>query len=192
MTTTDDAFPPTIALAGLGLHLREWTDDDLPVMVELFDNPQFEQWTPLTSPFDLQAAATYLSKAREERTGARRIQLAIATDGHQALGEIVLICAKETGPRTAELGYGIGPQHRRRRLATRAVQLMTGYAYDTLAMNRVILRIDPENTASEAVARTTGFHLTDDAPIIRKRANGRTAHLRTWAHRREGPAGTHQ
>ncbi|HEV7935610.1 MAG TPA: hypothetical protein VGP70_25255 [Actinomadura sp.] len=38
--STESGFPPAIRLSGLGLHLREWTDDDLPVMVELFDEPQ--------------------------------------------------------------------------------------------------------------------------------------------------------
>jgi hypothetical protein len=45
--STENGFPPAIRLSGLGLHLREWTDDDLPVMVELFDEPQVHRWTPL-------------------------------------------------------------------------------------------------------------------------------------------------
>jgi RimJ/RimL family protein N-acetyltransferase len=183
VTTTGETFPSTIRLAGLGLQLREWTDADLPVMAELFDDPQFDRWTPLASPFDLPAAQAYLSKAREQRSAGRVIQLVITTDGHDALGEILLVRREEDGPQVAELAYGIGAEHRRRRLAARAVQLMTGYAYDVLAMNRVILRIAPDNAASEAVARTTGFHLTDEDPIIRERATGRSVRLLTWAHR---------
>lgn len=183
VTTSGETFPSTIRLTGLGLHLREWTDDDLPVMVELFDEPQFDQWTPLASPFDLSAAQAYLSKAREERNADRRVQLAITTDGHAAMGEVLLIRRDEDGGQAAELGYGIGAKYRRQRLAARAVQLMTDYAYDILTIDRVILRIAPENTASEAVARTTGFHLTDEEPILRERANGGSVRLRTWAYR---------
>jgi hypothetical protein len=34
----------TIGLSGLGPHLREWTDADLPVMAELFDDPEVSRW----------------------------------------------------------------------------------------------------------------------------------------------------
>jgi RimJ/RimL family protein N-acetyltransferase len=182
VTTSEETFPSTIRLTGLGLHLREWTDDDLPVMVELFDDPQFDQWTPLASPFDLPVAQAYLSRAQEQRNAGRVVQLAVTTDGHAALGEVLLVRREEDGRQAAELAYGIGAKHRRQRLAARAVELMTRYARDTLAIDRVILRIAPENTASEAVARTTGFHLTDEEPIVRERPNGRSVRLRTWAY----------
>ena len=183
VTTSDETFPSTTRLTGLGLHLREWTDADLPVMVELFDDPQFSQWTPLASPFDLSAAQAYLSRAREQRKAGRVLQLAVTTDGHAAMGEVLLARGEEDGRHAAEIAYGIGAKHRRQRLAARAVELMTRYAHDTLAIDRVILRIAPENTASEAVARTTGFHLTDEEPIVRERLDGRSVRLRTWAYR---------
>jgi RimJ/RimL family protein N-acetyltransferase len=187
MTASDDSGnadsgPPAIQVSGLGLHLREWTDDDLSVMVELFDEPQLHRWTPLPSPFDLQAARAYLSKAREGSADGGRIQLAITTDGQHPRGEILLFRTGADG-RDAELGYGVGARHRRLRLAARAVELMTGYAYDTLAMSRVILRIDPANAASAAVARATGFELTGDDPVIRER-DGRRVSLLTWCHDR--------
>lgn len=183
LDSTDNGFPPAIRLSGLGLHLREWTDDDVPVMVELFDDPQVHRWTPLSSPFDLVAAQAYLSKAREARTAGQAIRLAITSDGQDAQGEILLFRTGEDG-HDAELGYSIGARHRRQRLAARAVELMTDYAYDVLAMRRVILRIDPENAASVAVAHATGFRLTEDEPVIRE-ADGRRVSLLTWCHHRE-------
>jgi RimJ/RimL family protein N-acetyltransferase len=119
MTTpapAEHSFPSRITLSGLGLHLREWTDEDLPVMVELFDEPQIARWTPLASPFDLSAAQAYLAKAREAHVAGRGIQLAITTDGRQARGEILLYRAGEDG-QDAELAYAIGARHRRQRLA---------------------------------------------------------------------------
>jgi RimJ/RimL family protein N-acetyltransferase len=183
VTTSEGTFPSIIRLTGSGLHLREWTDDDLPVMVELFDDPQFDRWTPLASPFDLPAAQAYLSRAREQRNAGRVVQLAVTTDGHAAVGEVLLVRREEDGRQAAELAYGIGAKYRRQRLAARAVELMTRYARNALAIDRVILRIAPENTASEAVARITGFYLTDDEPIVRERPNGRSVRLRTWAYR---------
>ncbi|WP_371781906.1 GNAT family N-acetyltransferase [Streptosporangium subroseum] len=72
--TADNApagLPADIRLTGLGLVLREWTDDDLPVMVELFDDARVNRWTPLRSPFDKEAARTYLAQARQRRADDR-------------------------------------------------------------------------------------------------------------------------
>ncbi|GAB2848236.1 hypothetical protein GCM10027176_59640 [Actinoallomurus bryophytorum] len=171
-------LPAHIRLSGLGLVLREWTADDLPVMVELFDDPQVGNRTPLRSPFDLTAAHVYLDKARQDRAAGRRLQLAITTDGDHPKGEILLARTGDHGG-DAELAYAIGPLHRRQRLATRAVRLITGYAYDVLAMSQVLLRIAEHNHASAAVARGAGFELTGADPITRGGS------LHAWRHREQ-------
>ncbi|MGJ6965299.1 GNAT family N-acetyltransferase [Streptosporangium sp. G11] len=68
---TKGRFPLDVQLPGLGIHLREWTDEDLPVMVALFDEPQVARWTPLRSPFDFDAAQEYLSQSRRARAADR-------------------------------------------------------------------------------------------------------------------------
>lgn len=180
-TSGHNAEPPAL-ITGLGLQLRPWTDADLPAMVELFDDPQFDRWTPLISPFNLEAARRYLAKRQEARDAGRLLQLAITTDGHTPLGEVLLIRKDENGIPTAELAYGIGAKHQGQGLASRGVRLMTAHAYDIFSVQQVILYIDPENTPSQRVARTTGFHLTAAEPVIRERVNGRRVSLNTWIH----------
>lgn len=183
--TPTASLPAAVSVTGLGLHLREWNHADVPVMVELFDEPQVDRWTPLHYPFDQAAACAYLENARARRDEGRSIQLAITTDGHIALGEILLSvtdCPDEraSGGRFAELAYAVGARHRGQHLASRAVRLMTDYVYHALALQRIVLRIDPDNTASTAVARAAGFRLTDAAPITR----GGSGPLLTWRYER--------
>ncbi|WP_405856234.1 GNAT family N-acetyltransferase [Streptomyces sp. NBC_01515] len=45
-------LPAQLRLTGEDLVLREWTENDLPAMTELFDDPEIAHWTPLASPFD--------------------------------------------------------------------------------------------------------------------------------------------
>lgn len=185
MTTADGGslrIPPHLELRGDGLHLREWTDDDLPAMTEIFDEPQVHRWTPLRSPFDLAAAREYLDRARDGRLEGGRFQLAITSDGRTPLGE-VLFYSSGGGPDEAEVAYAVGAAHRRRGLARRAVTLVTGYAHGSLGIRRVVLRIDPENVASIAVAQAAGFEPTDEPPVVRESEN-RTVSLRTWCHLR--------
>ncbi|GLY88351.1 GNAT family N-acetyltransferase [Actinoallomurus iriomotensis] len=179
------AFPDDITITGLGLILREWTDADVPVMTELFNDPDVDRFTPLHAPFDLVAAHAYLNTARRTRAEGHRLQLAITTDGRTPQGEILLFHARADNggliDATAELAYAIGPRHRHQRLAARAVQLITDYAYTTLHFATVVLRIAAANTASTAVARTTGFHLTEGPPLTIEGARGP---LLTWRHHR--------
>ncbi|WP_344858310.1 GNAT family N-acetyltransferase [Planomonospora alba] len=182
---TTTVFAPSISLSGQGIRLREWTDADLPAMAGLFEDPQIDRWTPIRSPFTAEDARAYLTRAREGRAAGTRIHLAVTDDGGDgaAQGEILLFRAGPHDP-DAELGYTIGAPYRRRGLAVRAVRLMTDYAYGTLGMSRVLLRIAPENGASAAVARAAGFDLTGDPPVHRDR-DGSPVALLTWCHRRE-------
>ncbi|MFF8024888.1 GNAT family N-acetyltransferase [Streptomyces sp. NPDC007896] len=173
-------FPPQVRLTGEGLVLREWTDDDLPTMAELFDDPDIAYWTPLASPFDAAAARAYLARARQERADGLRLRLAITAAGSPPLGEVLLI-RKSTDDPAVSLGYTVGAAHRGQRLASRALRVMTDYAHFTVGLPRVTLGIEAENGASIAVARAAGFHLTD-APPLTVVNKGRPLAMEAWAH----------
>jgi RimJ/RimL family protein N-acetyltransferase len=157
-------LPFPITLTGEGITLREWRPDDLDDLVELLDEADVARWTPIASPFDVEAGIAYLKRAHEGRTTGQRIQLAITTDGERPLGEVLLF-GHGTGFDEAELGYLVGAAHRGRGLASRALALLSGYARSELALGRLLLRIDPGNAASRAVARRCGFRPTAEPPI---------------------------
>ncbi|WP_446040145.1 GNAT family N-acetyltransferase [Streptomyces sp. SID1121] len=165
-----------LRLTADGLLLREWTSEDLAVMQKLFDDPDVAYRTPLESPFGQAAAQRYLHSTRQARRGNERIHLAITTDGHQALGEVLLNRA------TGSIGYIVGAAHRGQRLAVRALRAITEYAHTTGALPQVILEIEPDNHPSIAVARSAGFHPSNSAPET-VTDKGRTYELLTWEHR---------
>jgi RimJ/RimL family protein N-acetyltransferase len=171
-------LPFPITLTGEGITLREWRQDDLDDLVELLDEADVARWTPITSPFDVEAGVAYLKRAHQSRTSGQRIQLAITTDGGRPLGEALLF-GHDAGRSEAELGYVVGAAFRGRGLATRALGLLSGYAQSELGLVRLVLRIDPGNAASRAVARRCGFRLTAEPPIPQDGQNGRS-HLETW------------
>jgi RimJ/RimL family protein N-acetyltransferase len=57
----------------------------------------------------------------------------------------------------AEISYFLRASARGRGLATRAVRLVAGWAFDELAVERIELRVHPENDASRRVAERAGF-----------------------------------
>jgi RimJ/RimL family protein N-acetyltransferase len=176
--TTTGRLPFPITLTGQGVQLREWRSEDLDDLVELLDEPDIARWTPMPSPFDVAAGIAYLKRAHQGRTTGQRIQLAITVDGGRPLGEVLLF-GVDGGLREAELGYLVGAAHRRRGLASGSLSLLSGYARTTLRLNRLLLRIDPGNVASTAVARRCGFRLTGEPPIVQEGPYGPSS-LDTW------------
>ncbi|MGI5254256.1 GNAT family N-acetyltransferase [Actinacidiphila glaucinigra] len=162
-------IPTDIHIAGLGLVLREWHDHDLPAMVALFDDPEVDRFTPLRSPFDLDAASpTSPGRASAEPRAASNSPSPPTDNSLWARS-----CCSP--PTDAELAYAVGPRHRRRRLATRAVQLITTHARTYLGVRHILLRIPEQKTASAAVARAAVA-----PPTTREGARDLR---RTWQHR---------
>ncbi len=171
-------LPYPLTLTGDGITLREWRSEDLDELVEMLDEPDIARWTPMPSPFDVEAGIAYLKRAYQGRISGRRIQLAITTDGGRPLGEVLLF-GVDLGLKEAELGYLVGVRHRRRGVASGALSLLSTYARSTLNLSRLLLRIDPGNTASTAVARRCGYRLTGEPPILQEGPYGPTS-LDTW------------
>jgi RimJ/RimL family protein N-acetyltransferase len=166
-----------VVVPGDGVVLREWTQADLPALVELFDEAEIATWTPIESPFDAAAAERYLRRARARRAEGRALQLAVTSDGDAPLGEVLLFDPAGGG---AELGYAIGAAHRGRGLARAAVLALVDHAAASLGLSTFLLRIPPANAASQAVARACGFEPTG-APLVTRAAKGREVELETWS-----------
>lgn len=158
-------------LGGDGVVLREWEERDLPRMVELFDDDEVARWTPLPTPFTLAEARARLDRSRRRDP----LQLAITTDGDEPLGEVMLMS-------TGHLGYALGPRHRGKGLAARAVVLLRDHGHD-VGYDVVRLQISEHNEASNALARRTGFCRVPggDEVVVSK---GVAHRLETWEHRR--------
>jgi len=168
-----------LRLAGEGVHLREWSEEDLDALITVYDDPEIARWTPVASPFDAPAAHLYLAEAWAARAEGRKVQLAITTDGVLPRGEVLLF-RSNADARDVEIAYGVGAAHRGLGLASRAVRLLSAHAVRHTGARRVVLCIQEANTASAAVARAAGFTLTDDEPILRT-SRGREIALRTWS-----------
>jgi RimJ/RimL family protein N-acetyltransferase len=164
-----------VRLEGDGVVLRPWSERDVTQLVEIFDHAEMAYRLPVAAPFDLAAADAYLTTARHAQQAGHRIYLAITSGDDLARGEVMLNLAAGT------IGYAIGPAHRGRRLASRALRLMTGYAHRMVGLPTVYLEIEPDNAGSMAVARSGGYRPTDAEPVVVE-DKGRRYALHRWSH----------
>ena len=59
--------------------------------------------------------------------------------------------------RSGEIGYWVSEDRQGRGLATRACAAVLRHAFDDLALNRVVIRVDVDNVRSRAIPKRLGF-----------------------------------
>jgi RimJ/RimL family protein N-acetyltransferase len=120
------------------LHLGEAADDD----VEVPDLPAA----------DAGAVATFFETSRAEGEMLHLVIAHAVDDSY--LGEVTLVIGED---RVGELGCGLIPPARGRGLATEALRLLAGWAFDVLDLGRLQVFVAEENVAALCLAERAGF-----------------------------------
>ena len=139
------------------ITLRDWRDDDRDPLVEMANDSAIQKWTRVPAPYTRQDADHWFALTRTTRAAGHQVAFAvISADDGELLGSIDLR-VNPADPAIGELGYMVGPNARRRRVATRAVELLTAWAFEQLSLQRVEILVDPRNVPSLRVAESAGY-----------------------------------
>ena len=100
------------------------------------------------------------TEAFVRRTGAQveaddGFQQAIVCDGR--IGGVVGLLGVEPLSRSTSIGYWLAEAHQGRGIVTTAVGALVGYAFGTLGLNRVEIRVATENRRSREIPERLGF-----------------------------------
>ncbi|MFH8976104.1 GNAT family N-acetyltransferase [Streptomyces sp. NPDC017890] len=146
---------------GHGLHLRSWDaacDADVETWLRGHLDPEFRRWnTPLTLWTDLSGARESLraraGQAAEGRSASFRITDAESGTplGHIGFNEI------NQPLKLARVGYWVLPEARGRGVATRALLLVSRWAFTELGLHRLELGHADGHDASCRVAERGGY-----------------------------------
>lgn len=154
MPAIPDPEPP---LAGGRVALRPMRDDDAAWLARESRDPLVPRFT--TVPRDNTEArvrAFLLANGTQQARGEEIHLLAVDAATDAPLGPVGLHRVEWTH-RTAEVGYWTAAAARGRGLTTEAVGLMCAWALGPLGLQRIELRADVENAASQRVAEKLGF-----------------------------------
>jgi RimJ/RimL family protein N-acetyltransferase len=148
--------PPEPPLKDGELLLRPSREADAPAIQAVYSEPDIRKWMGWDdrTPDESEARANIdrAADAWEEGTWAVFRIVDAATD--EVIGGINLRLGEHD---IAEISYFLGASVRGRGLATRAVRLVAGWAFDELAIERIELRAHPDNGPSLRVAESSGF-----------------------------------
>ncbi|MFJ9570707.1 GNAT family N-acetyltransferase [Streptomyces bacillaris] len=149
-----------LALTADGLLLRPWREEDVPALLEAYDDPVMRQWVrlPVSTP---EEAARWLELQHEGWASGTRFSFAVTdvSRGGELVGNLALK-RPGPGPERAEVGYWTAAWARGRGVAPRALEALTAWAFAAFAeegLVRLELLHQVDNVASCKVAEKSGY-----------------------------------
>lgn len=148
---------PTTAPAHGSVVLRQFTDEDVHLALELGEDPYVPLIGSLPAFPTTRQALAWIERQRARVAEGTGLPFAIAdADTGTAVGSIGLWLRSLADGR-ASVGYTVSPQHRRRGVARDALTAVTTFAWTIPAVCRVEATIEPWNTGSIRAAEAAGY-----------------------------------
>jgi RimJ/RimL family protein N-acetyltransferase len=150
---------PVEGITDGSLRLRLRTDADTPAVIEACRDPEVIRWTRVPGGYDERAAEEWVSESNRQRERGEGLHLVIADASSEAFLGSIGIHDINRGEGRCNIGYFLAPWARGRGVMTGAVRLLSGWIFETLAVDRIEITIEPANAASRAVAERSGYQL---------------------------------
>lgn len=147
------------------VRLRMYAERDVPALVVACADPEIARWTLVPSPYTKDDAVKWIASTRTERErGAAFHFLAVDSQDDRLLGAVGVEIKRSGERRYGNAGYWVAADARGRGIATRAVRLLTDWAFVALDIEWMQLVIDPANQPSRRVAERAGYQLIERKP----------------------------
>ncbi|MEU0088427.1 GNAT family N-acetyltransferase [Streptomyces sp. NPDC006274] len=147
------------------LVIRPWCEQDVAALVEAHQDPAMRRWLTSTVETEADAAHWVRTEQRGWTEGSRYAFAVLETQpgvpGEHLAGNVVLKHVAPGKP-SAEVGYWTSARARGRGVARRALDVLTGWAFDTFGhegLERLELLHQVDNPASCRVAEKCGYAL---------------------------------
>lgn len=136
--------------------LRALRTEDWPLELALSRDDEARRWIPYPQDMDAKQAQERITTAEKRTAAGLGRRYAILSEDGRGVGT----CGISIGVDDPEISYALLRPERGHGAATEATRLLTDWAFGQ-AYPRVSLRTDEGNSASEAVARRSGFVPTE-------------------------------
>lgn len=147
----------TPTVLGERVTLREYSDDDAPLVLSVVHEPLIPLITTVPATDCTSDVMSYIERQRSRAAAGEGYQFVVVDNASGiAVGQIGLTFRDQRHER-ASVGYWIAPQYRGRRYAKEALQTITDWALHSLAVERLELYVEPWNEASWRTAESAGF-----------------------------------
>lgn len=148
---------PVEGLSDGVVRLRLMADRDVDAVVSAVRDPEIPRFTTVPHPYGANDARQWRRMSTTGiQAGTDLATLIVDARSDDLLGAVG-IHGLDPATGRCSAGYWVAAAARGRGVATRALRLICGFAFDELGAQRVELWIDPENAPSLGVADAAGF-----------------------------------
>lgn len=144
------------SLADGDIQLEPLTAEHAAAMDALARDDDVARFTRVPEPVPDGFGERWIERYRRGRDEGTNAAFAVVDAESGVLGFIGLV-KLDLETQEAEAGYIVASHARGRGVATRALRLLTSWAFEELPLERIELLIDVENPASEVVAQRCGY-----------------------------------
>jgi RimJ/RimL family protein N-acetyltransferase len=148
---------PEPPLADDAIRLQPLGEAQLPEFLELIEDPAVKRFTLVATEADEEFVRGWLRRYADGWDDGSRAGFWISSAGDAAFLGFAAIVHLDLAAREGEIGYMIAPAARGRGASARAIRLVTRWGFEELGLERLELRIDVTNLASERVAQRAGY-----------------------------------
>jgi [ribosomal protein S5]-alanine N-acetyltransferase len=138
------------------LLLRPWERRDVPAIAAACRDPEIPRWTVVPYNYTERHAIDFVTGTPGDLRAGRELALAIVDADDRVLGAMGMSKFDWTGM-TAEIGYWMAPESRRRGFGARATRMLAEWGIAALGLERIELLANPANEASQRLAERAGF-----------------------------------
>jgi RimJ/RimL family protein N-acetyltransferase len=178
--------PPEPPLADEKIRLAPMAQSHHAELLSVVGDPDIQRFTLLPTGADAAFVERWIGRYESGWHDGERAGFVARDIPEGTLLAFAAIVALDLDAREGEIGYLVVPAGRGRGVAGRAVRLLTEWGFDELGLERLELRIDTANTASERVAERSGYRLDG---VLRNAhfKEGRRADTGIWSRLRTDP-----
>jgi RimJ/RimL family protein N-acetyltransferase len=150
---------PNPPLGDAIVALRPWRASDMPRKVAAFSDPLCQHFSwPGVEPYTEADALASFEYRKRARLRGEELGLAVVdpTDADRVWGGASLYDVNRDEARAA-VGLWLAPEARGRGIATQALRLLAGWAFEQLGVARLEATCAPENIGSQRMVDRCGF-----------------------------------
>lgn len=150
-------YPSSISVDA-DIELRLVAEGDAPRIFQLTDRDRayLREWLPWVDRTRTVADSEgFVQRSLDQMRRGEGFHASIECRGELAgiIGHVYL----DPRDRRAEIGYWLGHEFRGRGIMTRCCRTMVDYAFRSLSLNRIEIRVDVDNRKSRAIPERLGF-----------------------------------
>jgi ribosomal-protein-serine acetyltransferase len=134
--------------------LEESDAEELHALIDS-DRAYLSRWMPWPAGQTREDTMRFIRLTRRQVADNNGFQAAIVCGGR--IAGVAGFHAVNWADRTTSIGYWLGEEHQGRGIVTRAVRALVDHAFSVWGLNRVEIRVAPENRRSRAIPERLGF-----------------------------------